>query len=322
MTDLSHAAPMPDPHTLYQDWLDTTSSALMTGDAEGIVRMISIPFIMRTATAELVLESPDDLLSDTRNVIQGLKIQDVTHYIRLVKQARYLDEDTIEGWHTTYVLRNAAAVTPPYSNRMIMRRMEGIWKVCEADNELSGNRFPVTLLRSAPGSFTARWAAAKADISATHARAEPIYQVFLDSMSDTVNTPDFDAWSAHYTYPHEIHYDATDHVAHSPADVRTFFDMLCENMATMGATRMIRTARYAEFLADDRIFGYHNTILVNDTTTTFGPIKSRMMLTLQDGQWKCSSVTNSLSQQTPSEAEYKPSPRLPTMREIQERMRK
>ncbi|WP_461425120.1 nuclear transport factor 2 family protein [Gymnodinialimonas sp.] len=313
---------MPDPHTIYQEWLDVTSAALITGDVEGLVSRIAMPFIMRTSTAEMVLENPDDLRSDTRNVVQALKSLQVTHYIRLVKQARYLGEDTIEGWHTTYVLRHAASVTPAYANRMIMRRIDGEWKVTEADHELSDNRLPLTLLRSAPGSFERKWAAAKSNISATHARAEPIYQVFIDSMSEAVNTRDFDTWAAHYTFPHDIHYDATDHVAKAPDDVRAFFEMLLEHMQITGADRMIRTARYAEFLSDDRIFGYHTTVLAKGDETVFGPVKSRMMLTFTQGQWKCSSVTNSLSHQTPSEAEFKLSPNLPTMREIQERMRK
>lgn len=319
---IEHLALMPDPHTIYQDWLDVTSAALMGGDAETFIAHMAIPFIMRTSTVEMVLETVDDLRGDTVNVIKALKGQQVTNYIRLVKQARYVDEDTIEGWHTTYVLRNATAVTPTYSNRMIMRRMEGVWKVTEADNELSGSRFPLTLLRSDPGSFADTWANARADIRAIQARAEPIYQVFIDSMSDVVNTPDFDAWSALYTYPHEIHYDATDHTANSPEDVRVFFEMLTAQMQEMGADRMIRTARYAEFLSDERIFGYHDTIIVKGDDILFGPVKSRMMLTYEDGQWKCSSVTNSLSQETPSEAEFKVSNKLPTMREIQERMRK
>lgn len=313
---------MPDPHAIYQDWLDQTSAALMDGDAEAFVTAMEIPFIMRTSQHETVLETVEDLRGDTANVIEALKGQQVTHYIRLVKQAHYLDEDTIEGWHTTYVLHNATAVTPSYGNRMIMRLREGGWKVTEADHELSGNRFPLTLLRSDPGSFKGAWADAKSNISATQARAEPIYQVCIDSMSDAQTPPDFDAWCTNYIFPHEIHYDATDHVAHTPEDVRPFFEMLTEQMRDFGATRMIRSTRYAEFLADDRIFGYHDAIIVKDEETLFGPVKSRMMLTNSEGRWKCSSVTNSLSQQNLTETELKVSLKLPTMREIQERMRK
>lgn len=313
---------MQDPHLIYQDWLDQTSSALMTDDVDCFVSMTSLPFIMRTSGGETILESEADLRGDISNVVEALGNQQVTNYIRLVKKARYLDETTIEGWHTTYILRNATAVTPTYGNRMILRLMDGIWKVTEADHELSGNRFPVTLLRSDPGCFEATWAAAKADISATHARAEPIYQVFLDSLCDTVKPPSFEGWCALFTFPHAIHYDATDHSANVPDDVRTFFDMIIEQMRDTGADRMIRSARYAEFLSGDRIIGYHETIIVKGDQIVFGPVKSRMMLTYEEGQWKCSSVTNSLSQATPSEAEFKVSTKLATMREIQERMRK
>jgi len=315
-------APLPDPHSIYQDWLDTTSAALMDGNVEEFVSMASLPFIQRTSRCETVLEDRADLWSDVENVVQALKGQQVTHYIRLVKKARYLDEDAIEGWHTTYVLRNATVVTPTYGSRMILRKIGDGWKVTEADHELSGNRFPVTVLRSDPGSFEETWRSAKAEICATQAHAEPIYQVFIDSLSATENIADFDASCDHFTFPFTIHYDETDHTAHGPEDIRPFFEVLIEQIRDLGADRLIRSARYAEFLSDDRIFGYHNTIFVKGDDTVFGPVKSRMMLTQSEGRWRCNSVTNSLSNRDLSRAKFKVSDKLPTMRKIQERMRK
>lgn len=313
---------MRDPHLIYQEWLDCTSSALMTDNVEGFVDNVALPFIMRTGTGETVLETKEDLRGDVVNVTLALKSQKVTDYIRLVKQARYLDEATIEGWHTTHVLRNAMSVTPAYGNRMILRLMDGVWKVTEADHELSGNRFPLSLLRSEPGSFEAAWADAKANIRNYQTRAEPIYQVFLNSLDDTVNTPSFAGWCDLFTFPHSIHYDATDHVAAVPQDVRSFFDMIVNQLEKLGSARMVRSARYAEFLSDDRIFGYHDGTIFKGDEVVFGPIKSRMMLTFEDGQWKCSSVTNSLSHETPSDPTVEVTDKLPTMREIQKRMRK
>ncbi len=313
---------MPDPHTIYQEWLDRTSAALMDGDEDGFMEAIQLPFILRTSGAETVLESLEDLRNDVRNVVAALRAQMVTHYVRLVKKARYLEEDVIEGWHTTYVLRHSMSVTMPYGNRMIMRRIDGAWKVSEADHELSNDRFPVTLLRSHPGSFEETWKGAMADISATHARAEPIYQVFLDSLSQTVNTNDFEGWCNHFTMPHDIHYDATDHVANGPDDVRAFFEMMVEQVASFPGARMMRQAKFAEFLSDDRVFGYHDTIIAQGDTCVFGPVKSRMMLSQMDGRWKCSSVTNALLDKDLRDPEFQVSGQLPTMREIQKRMQK
>ncbi|MBL4628527.1 MAG: hypothetical protein JKY00_10930 [Roseicyclus sp.] len=313
---------MPDPHSIYQDWLDTASAALMDGNVEEFVSMASLPFIQRTSRCETVLEDRADLWNDVENVVQALKGEQVTHYIRLVKKARYLDEDAIEGWHTTYVLRNATAVTPTYGNRMILRKISDSWKVTEADHELSGDRFPVMVLRSDPGSFEKVWRGAKADISATHARAEPIYQVFIDSMSEAMSASDFASWCEHFTFPYDIHFDDTDIRAERPEDIRAFFDMITDQIRDSGADRMIRSARYAEFLSDDRIFGYHDAIIVKGDDTIFGPVKSRMMLIHSEGQWRCNSVTNSLSENDRSQTDFGVLGDLPTMRKIQERMRK
>ncbi len=316
-------ATMQDPHAIYQEWLDVTSAAVVAADNDTFVTMVSYPMIMRTATAVAVIETPEEMAADITNLSAALRDQQVTDYIRLVKQARYLDETTIEGWHTTYVLRNATSVTPNYNNRMILRMLDGQWKLSESENEIAAERFPMTILRGAPDTFKEKWAAAKADIVATQARAEPIYKAFLKSLTAAVNAHDFEIWSGHYTYPHSIHYDATDHTAHTPADVKAFFDIMMETMKAKPGTRMERVVRYAEFLSDHRIVGYHDTLMTRDGKPNFGPVKCRFLLTLTGDRWACSSVTNSLSQETLSdEDEFRLSVTLPTMRAIQQRMRK
>ncbi|WP_341860793.1 hypothetical protein [Gymnodinialimonas sp. 57CJ19] len=313
---------MRDPHLIYQDWLDCTSAALMADDVAGFVDHVALPFIFRTGTDETVLETDEDLRGDVSSVVQALKSQQVTHYIRLVKQARYLDETTIEGWHTTHVLRNATSVIPAYGNRLILRLLDGGWKVTEADHELTGSRFPLSLLRSDPGCFEERWADAKSNIRGYQTRAEPIYQVFLNSLDGVVNSPSFEGWCDLFTFPFSAHFFATDHTVAAPQDGRAFFDLIVTQLNNFGSARMRRSARYAEFLSEDRILGYHHTTITKDDDIVFGPIKSRMMLTFADGQWKCSSVTNSLSHETPSDPTVKVTDKLPTMREIQKRMRK
>lgn len=144
---------MEDPKAVYQNWLDETSNALMAGDTAAFTKAVSLPFVMRTVVDVTVQETLDDVLEDAENVVDALRSQQVTDYVRLVKRARYLTEDLIEGWHTTYVLRGAINVVAPYGNRMLMARIDGVWKVCEAEHELNGHRVPLMLLRSEPGCF-------------------------------------------------------------------------------------------------------------------------------------------------------------------------
>ncbi|MBF9051851.1 hypothetical protein GTA62_17750 [Roseobacter sp. HKCCD9010] len=313
---------MQDPSKIYQVWLDETSALLLDGETERFVDQVALPFVMRTTADETVFETREDLIGDMITVTQNLKNQQVTHYIRLVNKARYINHLVIEGWHTTYMLRDAIAVVPPYGSRMILRLEDNAWYLAEAEHELSNRRFPVDVVRSAPGAFQDKWAEPMSDIRATQARAEPVYQAFLDALSETVHDQDFDRWCSYFTIPHNVHYDSVDHLVNTPEDVRPFFDLLCKKMLCYGADRLTRRADYAEFISGDRIYGYHQTTMTKDGDPVFGPVKSRMILCLADGRWKCSEVTNSLSNKGFPGPEFQPSGALPTMREIQERMKK
>jgi len=322
MTPVEHMSEFPDPSAIYQDWLDSASGHLIEGRIEHFVQMIGLPFMMRTIGAETLLETVKEISQDAANVTRALKAHAATHYIRLVQNARYLQPDVIEGWHTTHVLRNALNIVPSYSSRMVMRCIGGIWKVTEAEHELTSNRLPVALLRSAPGAFAERWAEPKADIRATQARAEPIYQIFINALSDAVVARDLEGWLTHFTYPHDVHFETSDHRVETPEEEAGFFHSLVAHMDSVGADRVVRRARFAEFISGDRIIGYHGTVAERDGTVVFGPIQSRMVLRVEDDQWRCMSVTNALSNTVFPASDYKVTATLPTMREIQERMRK
>ena len=312
---------MQDPAAIYQENLDIVSNAIMQGDAGAAVGRFAIPMLLRTLSSEMMLERAEDLIEDTSRHSQALHDLGVTHYVRLVKKAAYLTEELIEGWHETFALRGANLVVPSYRSRLILRLDDGIWKVAEGEHELGGERFPAGIVRPEPGAFDKRWRQSYDDIRATHARAEPIYQAVLDTMSALTIAGDFDGWAGTFTFPHDVHYDATDHVAYAPKDVAAFFSHMQERLETLGADAMPRRARYAEFVSGNRIIGYHDTCLSKNGETVFGPVRSRMMLRLDDDTWLCTAVTNSLSNRDLDIKDFQLSTTLPPMREIQERMR-
>ncbi len=312
----------PEPKAICQAWLDRSSVALMDGDVDTVVSMTSFPFTLRTSECEGVVEYAEDLRGDVAAVAGALKGQNVTNFIRLVESAQYLDKDTIEARHTTYTLRDATTLSPPYGSRIVLRRIGEDWKNIEADHEISGARFPLALLRSDPGSLAGLWRNSTRGQIANHVQAEPIYQVFTDSLSDASQSDDFAAWTEHFTLPCSIHYDDADHIARTADHMLTVFQMIKLQLKGSGADRIDRQACCAVFLPGSRILGYHDTISSKGNEPVFGPIKSRMMLTFVEGRWRCSSVTKSLSNDDMAPIQCEISGTLPTMREIQERMRK
>lgn len=308
---------------IYQGHLDLVSDLLLSGDFEECVRYFDLPLLIRTRSGETLIETHEDILTDTRLHSESLNGHRVNNYIRLVKQARHLSDSLIEGWHETYILRDATSILPSYRSHMyICDKGDGIWKVVEAEHELEGLRFPLSSVRSRPGSFAETWQDTQNDIRVTYSHAEPIYSAFLEALDKNQNEANFARWADQFAYPLEAHYVAVDRTFRAPEEKRPFFDTLQKTSDGVDC-KVKRTISTANFISSDRICGYHEAIISGNDSPSFGPVKSRMILTLSEDQWKCSSVTNSLlgDDATP-ETDFIPSRHLPTMSEIQKRMKK
>ncbi len=321
---LPNSAALDRAATIYQDHLDCVSDLLFVGNVEECINYFALPLLIRTRKGETLIETRQDMLDDTRQHSESLNGHGVTNYIRLVKQARQLSDTLIEGWHETYVLRDATSILPSYQSHMFLRDTgDGIWKVIEAEHELENVRFPIGAVKSQPGSFAERWQDTQNDIRVSHSNAEPLYRAFLDVLDRNQNEANFKGWADQFQCPITAHYDGSDMVYETPDDMRDFFNAMLKLVEDTGGT-VNRRITSANFISSDRICGYHETTFEGGGTLQMGPVKSRMILTLAEGQWKCSSVTNSLSGEhgLPPEASFKASSRLPTMSEIQKRMKK
>ena len=308
---------------IYQHHLDVVSNLLLAGEVTECIRHFGLPILIRTQQSEVLFERAEDLMADTQAHSESLRGHGVTNYIRLVKRARRLSETVIEGWHETYVLHNANSILPSYMSHMFLQldETDGLWKVAEAEHELGKLRFPLHAVDSQPGSYAHRWEHQLSDVRAIHTRAEPVYSAFLDVLDRTQNAADFDAWAATFQFPLEAHYDDADRTYPTAESARDFFDAMVVKMRN-GQTKMTRTISSANFISADRILGYHDTIITEDSTRTFGPVKSRMILTLDQGRWLCTSVTNSMAAPDGSTPGFSLSKDIPTMRDIQKRMNK
>lgn len=321
-TPRTYQGMMPEPSEIYQDFLDETSAALLRGDPTVFCDRVALPFVMRTADGEIILESRDDLLEDTQKVVQAMREMQVTDYIRLVRKARYLDENTIEGWHKTYVMHNANTVTPPYHSRLVFRRQGETWRVALAEHELQSRTLPVSIMRSQPGVFEAQWDEMMDSIASTQARAEPVYAAYLASLDKTNHAHDFEAWTRHYAWPTQFHLPDSDHVITDPETVRgPVFENQC-NMAVDGKpARIERRVKHAEFLNDDRIIGYHDTVWLADGDVVHGPVACRMILREEEGRLIAEHVSNTLRDDLFESGTLAHAGTLPTIREIQRRRR-
>ncbi len=134
-----------DPLAAYQAALDVVSDAVMSGNIEAVRRMSRLPYPVRSLKGSFLVDSDEKLVANFAGFSRKVRELGVTHYIRIAREARFLDRDRIEGIHMTYLYRNGEEVLPPYENRMILIREFGFWRVAAADHAMLNDSWPVVL---------------------------------------------------------------------------------------------------------------------------------------------------------------------------------
>lgn len=309
-------------HEIYQRLLDISTQHVFDGDTAAFAAYVDLPYIYTTGAGELLCETREELCADVQKIHDWLKSSGATSYHRIARRARFTSSDVIEGFHVTYALIHAVPVIEPYGSRMILRRTDGVWRASLSQHELATPLFsdrPVTPVR---GLYSAEWGEEPDRTTRDLTEASTAYQSLIDAMSDANFRQDFDAWIDLFAMPHQIHYNAVDHVVTAPDDLVPFFDALCASMTDLGVDQFIRRTTFAAFITDDRLLGYHDTTMIKDGAICFGPVKSRMIFVHTDAGWKCSSVTNALSNSGFPGGAFQPSAQFPTLRQIRKRMRK
>ncbi len=133
-----------NPLTIYQDALNAVSEAILAGDFETYAAMIDLPYLIHTATADLLVSTVADLRPTFDALSQGLKARGVTHYERVARAADYVARDRIEGWHHTHILAGGTPLACPHVSRHTLVRRDEHWLFSEAHYTLTASRWPVT----------------------------------------------------------------------------------------------------------------------------------------------------------------------------------
>ena len=134
-----------NPLALYQDALNTVSQAVLAGDFRRYVGMIDLPYLVHTATHDLLVTTTAELLPTFLSLHEGLCDRGVTHYERVARSADYVDRDRIEGWHFTHMIADGHAVKCPHAASQTLVRRGKVWLFSEARYDtLKGARWPLT----------------------------------------------------------------------------------------------------------------------------------------------------------------------------------
>ncbi|WP_128513936.1 hypothetical protein [Tabrizicola thermarum] len=134
-----------NPLTIYQTALNVVSDAVLTGDFDRYAAMIDLPYLVHTATADLLVSTRAELRPTFDALSQGLKARGVTHYERVARAADYVSRDRIEGWHHTHMLIDGAPIAYPHSSSHTLVRRGEDWLFSEAQYPaVTAGHWPMT----------------------------------------------------------------------------------------------------------------------------------------------------------------------------------
>jgi hypothetical protein len=307
---------------ILQAHLDASTPLVVAGAAEAYRIHAQLPFVFRTAEGVEVIETGHELERDTLRVHGWLTSKGVTDFFRIARSARYVDHATIEGYHVTYALQGALQIVEPYTSRMILRRVDGIWKTSYAEHELSDGLYPGHDAHATHGLFSDSWANAPTLPTRDQTEALPLYQSRLDAICTALNRRDFAWLAAIYDLPFRLHLDTGDMEFETAEDLRRYHELLLSTRAEHDADPIDFRATSAVFLSDTRLLGYHQSALTRGTELLFGPMKARTILVERGGEWRVRSATASLSLSAVKAGRLELSGPIPTLRDIEKRMKK
>jgi hypothetical protein len=126
--ELTHC---PDLLKHYQRMLDTVSRAFWHDDHLTLARHISVPLHISTDEMQHCFTDTTSAVSNLHNQVSTLREMGVTDYHQIAQQATLCptDENTLLGWHKTYVIRSGSFAFAPITTEMKLVRHQFFWKM-------------------------------------------------------------------------------------------------------------------------------------------------------------------------------------------------
>lgn len=121
----------PDLLRHYQRLLDTVSHAFWHDDHLTLTRHIAVPFHISTAETQHCFADTASAVNNLQHQVATLREMGVTDYHQIAQQATLCpnDENTLLGWHKTYVIRSGSFAFAPIATEMKLVRHQFFWKM-------------------------------------------------------------------------------------------------------------------------------------------------------------------------------------------------
>ena len=118
-----------DPKSIYQHYLDIVTNAMMDEDFDTVLEYLEVPAFICGSDEQTFVESREQMhriLISSRQWLHELKVDT---YIRICREAEYVDDDRacIVGEHETFALRQGVPIIPAYRSTMAFILRDG-WR--------------------------------------------------------------------------------------------------------------------------------------------------------------------------------------------------
>jgi hypothetical protein len=130
---------------ILQRYLDDMGKAVMTERLDLYLAGVGLPLNIITSTANLTVETVDDLVDGFDDFCEMIHSQGVSDMVRIVMEARFETVDRIVGIYETNLLDGERHVVPPFFSKIWLQRTEGVWQSSKIHNTTYNSRWPIPL---------------------------------------------------------------------------------------------------------------------------------------------------------------------------------
>lgn len=275
---------------IYQQWLDEVGELVMAGECHRMIdRHVTLPYLHRSLDTEMVVETAEEMTTGWSGFADFMRTNGTTHYIRTCRSASFLSDDYIEGTHNVYMMRDSQPVVDPYYGRMVLRKKDGCWRMCETASAVWHSRWPIRTLRT-PTIAVDAFTGTGQDARRLGKDPKSILQDFLEKLSGDLQRED------HAPVFDRIDFPAT---CFTTADSLEISSRALAETILAGALARYKVAfegdfelraDHAEIIGPATLFGYYTTELPKCALNE-EYLRGSILLTMQENDWYLKSMS-------------------------------
>ncbi len=136
---------------VFQRHLDDVSAALMQGDFDAYFERVCDPLVLVNEKSTTVITGEDQFRFGFDSYVGMLKSQRASHLMRLASSVTELGPELFTGQYVTQILRGGQRIYGPFESALVLRLVDGMWKLCCVASSSHRDGYPINVLPGAPG---------------------------------------------------------------------------------------------------------------------------------------------------------------------------